>query len=330
MLTRLLALAVAAVMTSAWAPAGAPAAAIDLGLHLAQVREFSAAEGESVWPGYGDAPFGFLLVTDKEESLLCRDIVPQGFEPAGRDEATGCARYSRPATGLPANLLAAMPLFGLPSVIVMGTPEVTGRTEASWVRTILHEHFHQWQYELPGYFDRIKALDLHGGDETGMWILNYAFPYEDPAVATAFALASNALADAVAARGTPQFGSTFDSYLEAREALAKSAGEGNWRYIELQLWQEGVARWTEIRLGKWYPRQDVRDSAARLEESTLAELRSPNLPGRKRMALYAYGAAEAMLLQACGHQWRADYPNHLSLGPILVAARTNCAATGRA
>jgi hypothetical protein len=324
MLTRLLALAVAAVMTSA----AAPPAAIDLGSHLAQVREFSAGEGEAVWPGYGNAPFGFLLVTEKAESLLCRDIVPQGFEPAGRDEATGCARYTRPPTGLPANLLAAMPLFGLPSVIVMGTPQATGRTEASWVRTILHEHFHQWQYALPGYFDRLKALDLHGGDETGMWILNYPFPYDDPAVSAAFTLASNALADAVAARATPQFGSAFDSYIEARQALAASAGEDNWRYMELQLWQEGVARWTEIRLGKWYPRQDVRDSAERLEDSTLAELRSPNLPEKKRVALYAYGAGEAMLLQACGHGWRADYPNQMALGPLLAAARSNCAAIG--
>jgi hypothetical protein len=326
MLTRLLALAVAAAMASA----AAPPPVIEIGPHLAQVREFSVAEGDKVWPGYGEAPFGFLLVTNKQESLLCRDIVPQGFKPAGRDKATGCARFTRPRTGLPANLLAAMPLFGLPSVIVMGTPEATGRTEANWVRTILHEHFHQWQYELPGYFDRLKALDLHGGDETGMWILNYAFPYKDPAVAAAFGLASNALADAVAARGTPQFGSAFDSYLGARQALEASAGEDHWRYMEFQLWQEGVARWTEIRLGKWYPRQDVRDSAARLEEPTLAELRAPNLPDRKRVAFYAYGAAEAMLLQACGHRWRADYPNQLSLGPLLAAARTHCAAIGRA
>jgi hypothetical protein len=324
MLSRLVLLtALGLVMTGA-----RPAATRDVGPDLAEVRHFSQTEGDSVWPGYGRAPFGFLLVTESQESLLCRDAVPQGFEPAGRDSATGCARYKRPRTKLPDTLLAAMPMFGPPAVIVMGTPETTGRTEASWIRTILHEHFHQWQYELPDYYPRIQALDLHGGDETGMWALNYAFPYDDPAVVAAFDEASLKLADALAARATPGFATAFDDYLTARQALAARAGERSWRYLEFQLWQEGVARWTEIRLGKWYPRQDVRDSAARLEQATLEQLRTPKLTEMKREVVYAHGAAEAMLLQACGSDWRAAYPKLLSLGPLLEAARAKCAAPG--
>lgn len=324
MLKNALRIVAAAVMLTAASPPPLPG----VGPHLAQIRTFSAGEGDKVWPGYGSAAFGFLLVGDKEESILCRDTIPEGFSPAGTDKATGCKRYSRARTGLSNTLLAAMPIFGPPAVIVMGTPESTGRTEASWVRTILHEHFHQWQYELPDYFSRIQALDLHGGDETGMWALNYAFPYDDPEVVAAFDQASHKLADAVAARATPQFSSAFGSYLAARQELAERAGERNWRYLEFQLWQEGVARWTEIRLGKWYPRRDVRDSAARLEQSTLEALRSPKLADNKREVVYAYGAAEAMLLQSCGTNWRADYPKVLALGPLLEAARTRCAAKG--
>jgi len=317
-------LATAAAASVAAARPGEPADVV--GPHLSQVRVFAADEGERVWPGYGSAPFGFLLVGDKNETLLCRDAVPDGFAPAGADKATGCKRFTRKLTGLPATLLAAMPMFGPPAVIVMGTPQSTGRTEASWVRTILHEHFHQWQYDLPDYFSRIRALDLHGGDETGMWVLNYAFPYNDPEVGAAFDHASLQLADAVAARGTPQFAAAFDEYLAARQALAARAGERNWRYLDFQLWQEGVARWTEIRLGKWYPRQDVRDSAARLEAATMAALRSPKLKESKREVVYAHGAAEAMLLQACGHGWRSAYPKVLALGPLLETARRDCAA----
>ncbi len=315
-----------ALAASAALVAASPPPLPDAGRHLSQIRNFSASEGEKVWPGYGSAPFGFLLITDKEESLLCRDAVPGGFEPAGTDLATGCKRYSRPRTGLPNSFLAAMPIFGPPAVIVMGTPDSTGRSEASWVRTILHEHFHQWQYELPEYFSRIQALDLHGGDETGMWALNYAFPYEDPEVVAAFDHASQKLADAVSARASPQFASAFDSYLVARQALARRVGEHNWRYMEFQLWQEGVARWTEIRLGKWYPHQGVRDSAAKLEQSTLEALKTPNLAEAKREVVYAHGAAEAMLLQACGAEWRTAYPKVLALGPLLEMARTNCDA----
>jgi hypothetical protein len=293
---------------------------------LAEARAFASAHGDDVWVGYGAAPFGFLLVTPKAEYLLCRDAVPQSFTPDGTDPATGCTRHRRPPSGLPSTLLAAMPVFGLPGDIVMGTPETTGRPEAAWLRTILHEHFHQWQYALPAYFERLQALDLHGGDQSGMWVLNYPFPYTDESVNDAFARASNLLAEAAAARGKPEFAHAFDRYLEARRALAVSAGEKNWRYFEFQLWQEGVARWTEIRLGKWFPRQDVRDSAVELEQATLESLRSSQLARTKREIVYAYGAAEAMLLQACGHGWRALYRQVLALGPLLDAARTSCAA----
>lgn len=319
MIKQLLALVAAGVMqpaTSSPVP--------ELGPQLAEIRSFSASEGEKLWPGYGSAAFGFLLVTDKEENLLCRDTAPEDFEPAGTEPATGCSRFTRNRSSLPANLLAAMPVFGPPSVIVMGTPEATGRTEASWKRTILHEHFHQWQYELPDYFDRIKALDLHDGDETGMWILNYPFPYDDAAVGTVLAEASNALADAVAARGTREFFPRFDAYLARRSALEHAVGAKNWRYAELQLWQEGVARWTEIRLGKVYPDPDVAKSAATLEERTLAALRSPDLVKQRRQFVYAHGAAEAMLMETCGPQWRVRYVSVLSLGPLLNEARATC------
>ena len=83
--------------------AAAPGDAPEVGAHLSQVREFAASEGERVWPGYGTAPFGFLLVTEREESLLCRDQVPEGFTAAGTDPATGCERHVRPRSGLPAD-----------------------------------------------------------------------------------------------------------------------------------------------------------------------------------------------------------------------------------
>jgi hypothetical protein len=297
----------------------------NVGSDLAQVRAFSNNEGERLWPGYGSAPFGFLLIGDKQEELICRDLVPSGFEPAGVEPETRCPRFIRPRSGFPDTLLAAMPVFGPPAVIVMGTPKSTGRTEAGWARTILHEHFHQWQYALPTYFDRTKALDLHGGDETGMWVLAFAFPYEDPSVIAAFDKASLALGDAVAARRTARFHAELGRYLAARKALATEAGARNWRYFEFQLWQEGVARWTEIQLGKAYPRADVRESAAKLEEQTLKELTSPDLPGKKREVVYAYGAAEAMLLEACGRHWRSEYRSLLSLGTLLESARARCA-----
>jgi hypothetical protein len=291
---------------------------------LAEARSFAKAEGDKVWAGYGEAAFEFLLVEKARETLLCRDNVPEGFSAAGTDAATGCKRYARPKSGLPDNLLAALPIFGPPSTIVMGTPQSTGRDEPDWTRTILHEHFHQWQDSFPNIFERMSGLDLAGDDKTGMWMLNYPFPYGHAATARAFAPAAQALSEAVAARRTPGFGTALSNYLAQRRALAAAVGERNWRYAELELWKEGVARWTEIELGKRYPDPAVRDASKALEARTLAWFEQPDIAKAGREFVYPYGAAEAMLLDACGPQWRSEYPKLLSLGPLLEEADRQC------
>lgn len=297
-----------------------------LGPRLAQVRRFAAQHGERLWTGYGSAPFGVLLLGKKAELLLCQHPMPPGFAPASRDEATGCLRSRRPRTELPDTLLAAMPLFGPPSTIVMGTPASTGRSLADWTRTILHEHFHQWQSELPDYFSRTDALNLKGGDESGMWMLNYPFPYDDVAIGRSYRAASLALSEALEARGRAGFRGKLDRFLLARGEFERSAGPANWRYIELQLWQEGVARWTEIELAKHHPAASVRTDARNLEAATLARLLNPDLKVQRRELAYSLGAGEAWLMEACGPAWRKHYPKHLALGPVLAASRADCAA----
>jgi hypothetical protein len=300
----------------------APAA--DLAPLLQPVRAFAATHGDVLWPGYGSAPFGFLLIEEDEETLLCQPGNPSGFTAEGTEPITGCTRWSRPRSRLPATLLAAMPILGPPSTIVMGTSTATGQSRPAWVRTVLHEHVHQWQTELPDYYRRVGALDLSGGDETGMWMLNFAFPYESAPAGAAYAAASNALADALERRGGSGFPASFDLYLAARARFAASVSARDWRYLEFQLWQEGTARWTEIQLGKIYPDREVRESALALERRTVAQLRAPDLAAQQRELAYPLGAGEAMLMSACGPAWRSAYPSQLSHGPLLAAAREAC------
>lgn len=316
-------LIIAAALALATAPQP-PREADVVGPRLAQVRSFAKLQGEQLWPGYGAAPFDLLLIGRDSETLLCRDEVPKGFMSDGRDPATGCARSIRPKSALPAGLLAAMPLFGPPATIVMGTPESTGRTPADWTRTILHEHFHQWQYALPDYYTRVDALGLTDGDETGMWMLNFPFPYDDARLREDYAAASRALSKTLEARGKSGFLAAFDHFLEAREAFEKQAGAKNWRYLELQLWQEGVARWTEIELGRVHPDATVRAEAAALEIRTLERLRNPDLAQQRRELAYPFGTGQAWLLDACGSDWRKEYPRVLALGSLLKAARAGC------
>lgn len=296
----------------------------NLGSDLARMRDFAAHRGETLWQGYDRAPFGFLLIGGDRETLLCDDRLPAGFVSARRDAATGCAAATRARSGLPDKLLAAMPVFGPPSTIVMGTPESTGRSRGDWLRTILHEHFHQWQTTLPDYWARTDALDLANGDQTGMWMLNYAFPYMDPKVAAAHATASKALAAALAARRTSGFGAALTRYMAARRTFQASVSPADWRYAEFELWQEGAARWTEIALGKLYPDPAVRKAATDLERQTLEQLAAPDLANQGRVFVYPFGAGETMLLEACSPGWRDTYRGVLALGPLLDIALTRC------
>lgn len=305
----------------------APPAAEEVTLadDLRTVRTFARSVGDRLWTGYGESPFGALLILPSGEVLLCQHEVPPGFVKSPTAEA-GCDRSARPRSALPDNLLAAMGVFGPRQTIVMGTPETTGRTHAEWLRTVLHEHFHQWQSSRPGYYTKVQALGLAGDDSSGMWMLNFPFPYDDKGVGAAFERASLSLAKVVSAGDRQQLRTRFRAYLAARRELELAAGARNWRYAEFQLWQEGVARWTEIQLGKRFPLPAVRQAAEALEQTTLDQLAAHDLAGQRRTFVYDYGAAEAMLIDRCDPAWRKGYVNALSLGGALKRAARMCGA----
>src|SRR5215469_8935107 len=94
--------------------------------------------------------------------------------------------YARPRQFQP-NLQATFPAFGFPPVIVIGKPASTSsKTSTPWLIVVMHEHFHQLQWAQPDYLKAINDLWLSKGDPTGMWILNYPFPYDVPDIAESF------------------------------------------------------------------------------------------------------------------------------------------------
>ena len=292
---------------------------------VGSARVTVAGPARALWRGWEDAPFGVLVVHGETETLLCHAGPADGFTPGPVDPATDCPTHSRART-FPPGLRAAFPAVGGVPTVVMGTPEATGLSLPQWQATVLHEHFHQWQTSRPGYYQRVEALGLRGDDQTGMWMLNYAFPYDRKDVAAAFAQASLALAAAVEARGGPAFAGSFEAYMQARKRLAATVEARDWAYFEFQLWQEGVARWSEIEAAALSPDPAVRVAAVERRAATLEQLRTPDLAGRGRVAVYPYGAGEAMLLEACDPSWRKLYPDFVSLKPLLDQARAACVA----
>lgn len=308
-------LALVALQTGLSAPARAELAPT-VRADLARSSALVARVGDRIWPGWSRVPSGFLLIEPQGETLLCDSRVPPGFTALRRDRRLGCTRAAGPTTWRKPALLSAMAVFGPPAVIVMGTPEGTGKDRTGWLVTTLHERFHQWQMAQPGYYERVSALDLSDGDTTGMWMLNYPFPYGAGAVGAAHAAASRALADAIEADAAG-FSARREAYLAARLALTETVIARDWRYFEFQLWQEGVARWTELELARRSGDKALTDHARALHAKLIARLRNPDLAGDGRLAAYVMGAGEAMLLERWDRNWRKCYVRQMALGPLL-------------
>jgi len=200
--------------------------------------------------------------------------------------------------------------------IVAGTPERTGLSSTRWVMTLLHEHFHQWQYRQAWYYPGVARLGLSGGDTTGMWMLNYAFPYDSVPVRNAVRLLALTLRAALDFEND----SGLEPVLQAREALRVQLSSADYRYLEFQLWQEGVARYVELLAGKLASHekplreftalpdyQKYSAAAADLRGSLLQELEETNLQRNRRVSFYPIGAAIAVLLDRTRPGWKQTY-----------------------
>jgi hypothetical protein len=283
---------------------------------IRQARTVVHNRGDKVWPGFSTAPFGFLYIEPDREVLLCDVRLPDGFRVAPTPNGLQCQQAVGPKSWRQPNLLAAMPAFGPPSVIVMGSPASTGRGKESWQATVFHKHFHQWQAELPNYYERVASLDLSGGDETGMWMLNFPFPYASSTVADAHKQASLALAAAIkSSRATLK--PKARQYLAARARLEATVSDKEWRYLEFQLWQEGVARWTEVQMAELSGIARLEAIGREERRAVISALEQPNLSKDQRVAVYALGAGEAMLLDRTRPDWKSCYVKQLAMGPIF-------------
>lgn len=292
-------------------------------VRLAEAFRLGEAVGERVWPGWSKTPFAVLLVTPDYEFLLRHPKPSEDFTPLGYDPMLKCEVFFRKRT-YPLRLLATFPAIRGSdlSTIVVGQAENTEvKTSTPWVVTLFHEHFHQLQNAQPNYFADTRALNLARGDETGMWMLNYAFPYGDREVQERYSALGRLLAEALSARTKEERASKLAAYLGARREFQQSLNAEDYKYLSFQLWQEGIARYTEYRVAQfaaeyYRPTKEFRalkdyDPFAKLAEDLRAgifkQLLTEQLGVSKREVVYPFGAAEGLLLDAARPSWRRRY-----------------------
>ncbi len=285
-----------------------------------RIREFYRLATEvqdKVWPRWSEIPAPLLLVTDKAEFLIHHPAPPKDFKKITEDI------YIRPRQ-FPTNLLATFPAFGPPSVIVIGEAENTSsKTSTPWLITLMHEHFHQLQNAQPGYFQAVEALALSHGDKSGMWMLNYPFPYDKPEVTQAFMRARDLLLDVLNESDEHKFAKLVVEYVAQRKGFFAQLSPDDQKYLAFQLWQEGIARYTQIKVAEsaaqYQPSteyaalpdfESLGAYASHARKDTLGELRKADLRKSKREVVYAWGAAERLLLDQIRPGWRDEYFKH--------------------
>lgn len=292
-------------------------------IRLAEAFRISAQIGDKVWRNWSATPFAVLLVTPNEEFLIRHPKPSKDFISLGYDRVLRSEIYYRPRVFKP-NLLATFPAVGGISTAVIGQAENTDKNNSTaWVITLLHEHFHQLQTSQPDYYPAVGALNLSKGDQSGMWMLNYDFPYQDEKVGRIFQEMARKLAGIVSTEKIQKKyrNREIEDYLALRDKLKSTLSASDYDYFSFQIWQEGFARYTEYKIARFAARnyeptkefkrlkdfRSFKSAEDELRQEILRELSSLSLPNWKRVAFYPLGAAEALLLDELNPEWRKRY-----------------------
>src|SRR5664279_6538766 len=217
-------------------------------VRIAEAFRLADAVQDQIWPAWSTAPFAVLLVTPKYEYLMRHPDPSSDFTLLGYDRVLKEKVWYRERQ-YSISFLATFPAVnGLPTIVIGEAEYTTSKTSTPWVVTLLHEHFHQLQYSHPGYYDGVTALGLAHGDQSGMWMLNFPFPYADSAVQARFAATARALGAALKVRGQPGFAAAVTAFPRDDKAFLAKVGAENAKYFAFESWQEGIARYTEYRV----------------------------------------------------------------------------------
>ena len=280
--------------------------------------------GDRFWPGWHDAPFALLLVTPDFEYLVHHPNPSAEFTPIAGDTLMGGPLLYRKRI-FPTAMQATFPAVNGVNTIVIGQAELTSdKTSTRWVLTVLHEHFHQLVYSPPDYYSEVAKLGLAHGDESGMWMLNYPFPYDSTRVQERFTNMTRALLDALGQPDGPSLARKKAAFVREQRAFGESVPAEAARYFDFQLWQEGVARYTELVLGElaaksYSPSPEFAALpdftgfgavAATIRGKIMSDLGSLSLAKSRREVVYSVGAAEALLLDRVTPGWQRQYLRH--------------------
>ncbi len=288
-------------------------------IRIREAMTISNTFGDKIWKGINDVPFVILLVTDSIEFLVNHPYPSDDFKISEYDAITGAKIHYRTRQFQPW-FLATFPAVSGVNCIVVGTPENTKKNSTDWTITLLHEHFHQYQFSSKDYYKEVNALGLSGGDETGMWQINYKFSYDSAIVVAQYKKYTTALAKALESINTSSFAKAFAAYKTERNKFKAVLNSNDYNYFSFQIWQEGIARYTEYKFIEALTGYKPSNEFFMLSDKTpfyiysqnfykaqAKELTALDLAKDQRLCFYAIGFAEGLLLDQQNKNWKENY-----------------------
>jgi len=290
-------------------------------VRINEALKISEFVSDNIWKDWSKTPFIILLIGDSTEYLINHPNPSPDFSESYSDNFLNAKVYSRKRV-FQKGFLATFPAVNGASCVVAGIPENTGKDNLDWVITLLHEHFHQYQNNYPGYFEGVDKLDLKNGDESGMWMLNYEFPYENKEVIAAFNDMKSKLNKAFLNNRLKKFTSSVSAYLKAKNKFKNLLSEKDFRYFDFQLWQEGIARYTEYKTLSYLVKNKYKftdefisitdklnagEQYKKIIVNLIKEFEGTQLENNKRVSFYSFGAMEGFVLDTYNKEWRNNY-----------------------
>lgn len=289
-------------------------------IRLAEAFRLAQKLGNRLWHNWSKTPFAVLLITKENEFLIRHPTPPADFKFIGEDFLLKSKIYIRPRQ-FPPNLLATFPFEGTPTIVVGQAENTNQKNSTAWVVILLHEHFHQLQMSQSDYNTSVTELDLAGNNSNGSWMLNYAFPYKEVMVGKQFELLSRLIQETMETKNRQDFQTKLKKYLEARADLKKILSSKDYKYFSFQMWQEGIARYTQYQIAelarrKYKPTREFQNlpdyrTFSSIEQQNLQNLKNEisrmNLSDYQRTAFYPLGASEGLLLDRNNRKWRRKY-----------------------
>ncbi len=272
--------------------------------------------GDSIWENISDTPLRILLITDSLEYLFNHDSPNASFEWYQYDSSLCTNIYVRPRK-FPVFLRATFPAVNGIDCIVAGNTQNTEKSDEDWIIMLLHEHFHLYQNENPQYKKNISLLAQKISKGNDNWMLDYNFPYNDTIINELFKEYTSSVYNISMVLNNKNTNERVIPYVPDLSKIQNLMDPDDYDYFRFQIWQEGIATYTEYQYLKILSKNSNSFKESRALDYALKDekllkdytkyLLETDLRKSQRNLFYSLGLLEGIINDEINPEWKTEY-----------------------